>query len=49
MSFSNDPVMPGCLGLELRGVGFYLGWTGNQEKKVLGVAIVKFTGEVLKN
>ena len=50
--FKNDPVMPGCLGLDAMWqlVGFYLGWLGNPGKgRALGVNTVKFTGEVLKN
>ena len=50
--FKEDPVMPGCLGLDAMWqlVGFYLGWIGNPGKgRALGVGTVKFTGEVLKN
>ena len=50
--FQNDPVMPGCLGLDAMWqlVGFYLGWIGEPGKgRALGVNSVKFTGEVLKN
>ena len=50
--FKNDPVMPGCLGLDAMWqlVGFYLGWLGNPGKgRALGVGTVKFTGEVLKS
>ena len=50
--FKNDPVMPGCLGLDAMWqlVGFYLGWTGEPGKgRALGVNSVKFTGEVLRN
>jgi 3-hydroxyacyl-[acyl-carrier protein] dehydratase/trans-2-decenoyl-[acyl-carrier protein] isomerase len=50
--FQNDPVMPGCLGLDAMWqlVGFYLGWIGNPGKgRALGVGTVKFTGEVLQN
>ena len=50
--FQDDPVMPGCLGLDAMWqlVGFYLGWIGNPGKgRALGVGTVKFTGEVLKN
>ena len=50
--FKNDPVMPGCLGLDAMWqlVGFYLGWIGKPGKgRALGVNEVKFTGEVLKN
>ena len=50
--FKEDPVMPGCLGLDAMWqlVGFYLGWIGNPGKgRALGVGTVKFTGEVLKS
>ncbi len=50
--FKDDPVMPGCLGLDAMWqlVGFYLGWLGNSGKgRALGVGTVKFTGEVLQN
>ena len=50
--FKNDPVMPGCLGLDAMWqlVGFFLGWSGEPGKgRALGVNTVKFTGEVLKN
>ena len=50
--FKEDPVMPGCLGLDAMWqlVGFYLGWLGNPGRgRALGVGTVKFTGEVLKN
>ena len=50
--FKNDPVMPGCLGLDAMWqlVGFYLGWLGNPGKgRALGGSTVKFTGEVLKS
>ena len=50
--FKDDPVMPGCLGLDAMWqlVGFYLGWLGNPGKgRALGVNSVKFIGEVLKN
>ena len=35
--FKEDPVMPGCLGLDAMWqlVGFYLGWMGEQEKAEL--------------
>ncbi len=49
--FKDDPVMPGCLGLDAMWqlVGFYLGWVGEPGKgRALGVNSVKFTGEVLK-
>ena len=50
--FKEDPVMPGCLGLDAMWqlVGFYLGWLGNPGRgRALGVSSVKFTGEVLMN
>ena len=50
--FREDPVMPGCLGLDAMWqlVGFYLGWLGNPGKgRALGVGTVKFTGEVLQS
>ena len=50
--FKEDPVMPGCLGLDAMWqlVGFYLGWTGEPGKgRALGVNSVKFTGEILIN
>ena len=49
--FKEDPVMPGCLGLDAMWqlVGFYLGWIGNPGRgRALGVGTVKFTGEVLQ-
>jgi 3-hydroxyacyl-[acyl-carrier protein] dehydratase / trans-2-decenoyl-[acyl-carrier protein] isomerase len=48
--FINDPVMPGCLGLDAMWqlVGFYLGWLGAEGKgRALGVGEVKFSGQVL--
>ena len=48
--FKNDPVMPGCLGLDAmwQMVGFYLGWLGHPGRgRALGVGEVKFTGQVL--
>ena len=50
--FKEDPVMPGCLGLDAMWqlVGFFLGWKGEPGKgRALGGNSVKFTGEVLKN
>tara|TARA_Y100000590_G_scaffold461521_1_gene623298 strand:+ start:3118 stop:3624 length:507 start_codon:yes stop_codon:yes gene_type:complete len=50
--FKEDPVMPGCLGLDAMWqlVGFFLGWTGEPGKgRALGVNTVKFTGEVLNH
>ena len=48
--FENDPVMPGCLGLDAMWqlVGFFLGWLGGPGKgRALGVGEVKFSGMVL--
>ena len=48
--FKEDPVMPGCLGLDAMWqlVGFFWGWTGEPGRgRALGVNSVKFTGEVL--
>lgn len=48
--FTNDPVMPGCLGLDAMWqlVGFYLGWVGCLGKgRALGVGSVKFFGQIL--
>jgi 3-hydroxyacyl-[acyl-carrier protein] dehydratase/trans-2-decenoyl-[acyl-carrier protein] isomerase len=48
--FFNDPVMPGCLGLDAMWqlAGFFLGWLGGVGKgRALGVGEVKFTGMVL--
>ncbi|WP_392561673.1 bifunctional 3-hydroxydecanoyl-ACP dehydratase/trans-2-decenoyl-ACP isomerase [Orbus sturtevantii] len=48
--FKNDPVMPGCLGLDAMWqlVGFYLGWLGGKGKgRALGVGEVKLAGQVL--
>lgn len=50
--FINDPVMPGCLGLDAMWqlVGFYLGWIGAKGKgRALGVKNVKFIGQILPN
>ena len=47
--FENDPVMPGCLGLDAlwQMVGFFLGWTGAPGTgRALGVESVKFTEQV---
>ncbi len=47
--FRNDPVMPGCLGLDAmwQMVGFFLGWGGSPGKgRALGVGKVRFTGQV---
>ncbi|MDN3516188.1 bifunctional 3-hydroxydecanoyl-ACP dehydratase/trans-2-decenoyl-ACP isomerase [Aquisalimonas lutea] len=48
--FENDPVMPGCLGLDAMWqlVGFFLGWKGGQGRgRALGAGEVKFFGQVL--
>jgi 3-hydroxyacyl-[acyl-carrier protein] dehydratase/trans-2-decenoyl-[acyl-carrier protein] isomerase len=48
--FQNDPVMPGCLGLDAmwQMIGFYLGWLGGLGRgRALGVGEVKFRGQVL--
>lgn len=47
--FNNDPVMPGCLGLDAMWqlVGFFLGWLGAEGRgRALGSGEVKFTGQV---
>jgi len=48
--FQDDPVMPGCLGLDSMWqiTGFYLAWMGHIGKgRALGVEEVKFTGQIL--
>lgn len=48
--FKNDPVMPGCLGLDAlwQLLGFYLGWLGAQGRgRALGATNVRFVGQVL--
>ena len=48
--FKDDPVMPGCLGLDAlwQLVGFYLVWLGLEGRgRALGCGKVKFTGQVL--
>lgn len=48
--FINDPVMPGCLGLDAMWqlLGFYLGWLGEKGKgRAISVGNVKFTNMVL--
>ena len=50
--FKNDPVMPGCLGLDAmwQMVGFFLGWTGGEGRgRALGLGELKFSGQVLPN
>jgi 3-hydroxyacyl-[acyl-carrier protein] dehydratase/trans-2-decenoyl-[acyl-carrier protein] isomerase len=48
--FVDDPVMPGCLGLDAlwQLCGFFLSWAGCKGKgRALGCGQVKFTGQVL--
>ena len=48
--FANDPVMPGCLGLDAlwQLIGFHLARRGHTGRgRALGVGEVKFTGQVL--
>jgi 3-hydroxyacyl-[acyl-carrier protein] dehydratase / trans-2-decenoyl-[acyl-carrier protein] isomerase len=48
--FAEDPVMPGCLGLDAlwQLSGFYLPWLGLQGRgRALGVGQVRFSGQVL--
>ena len=48
--FQNDPVMPGCLGLDAMWqlLGFFLGWLGGPGRgRALGCGEVKFSGQVL--
>lgn len=48
--FQDDPVMPGCLGLDAtwQFTGFFLAWQGFKGKgRALGVDQVKFVGQVL--
>jgi len=48
--FVDDPVMPGCLGLDAlwQLCGFFLSWSGCLGKgRALGAGKVKFTGQVL--
>ena len=50
--FKNDPVMPGCLGLDAlwQMVGFYLGWIGGEGRgRALGLGELKLAGQVLPN
>ena len=50
--FENDPVMPGCLGLDAMWqlVGFFLGWLGGTGRgRALGAGNVKFSGQVLES
>lgn len=48
--FKEDPVMPGCLGLDAlwQLAGFHLAWLGNEGRgRALGCGEVKFTGQVM--
>lgn len=48
--FLDDPVMPGCLGLDAlwQLVGFFLVWSGQKGRgRALGCGKVKFSGQVL--
>ncbi len=48
--FNEDPVMPGCLGVDAMWqlIGFYLGWLGGPGRgRALGAGNIKFTGQVL--
>lgn len=48
--FKEDPVMPGCLGLDAlwQLVGFFLAWSGAKGRgRALGVGNVKFIGQIL--
>ena len=47
--FINDPVMPGCFGLDAlwQLTGFFLGWLGCSGRgRAFGVGEVKFTGQI---
>ncbi len=47
--FNEDPVMPGCLGIDAiwQLVGFFLGWGGGKGRgRALGSGEVKFTGQI---
>lgn len=47
--FHNDPVMPGCLGLDgmWQLLGFFIGWIGMPGYgRALGVGATKFTGQI---
>jgi len=47
--FENDPVMPGCLGMDAlwQLVGFYLGWIEAPGRgRAFGVGEVKFSGQI---
>lgn len=47
--FNEDPVMPGCLGVDAvwQLVGFFLGWSGGEGRgRALGSGQIKFTGQI---
>ena len=47
--FENDPVMPGCLGLDAlwQLIGFFLGWKGGPgHGRALGAGEIRFTGQI---
>ena len=47
--FRNDPVMPGCLGLDAMWqlVGFFMGWSGSPGRgRALGVGEVQLRGQI---
>jgi 3-hydroxyacyl-[acyl-carrier protein] dehydratase/trans-2-decenoyl-[acyl-carrier protein] isomerase len=48
--FKNDPVMPGCLGVDAlwQLLGFFLGWLGSPGRgRALGLGELKLSGQVL--
>ncbi len=50
--FQDDPVMPGCLGLDAMWqlIGFFIIWIGNKGRgRALGAGKVRFTDQVLQN
>ncbi len=50
--FIDDPVMPGCLGLDAMWqlIGFFLIWSGNKGRgRALGAGKVRFTDQVLRH
>lgn len=50
--FEDDPVMPGCLGLDAlwQLIGFYLGWLGYKGRgRALAAGKVRFSGQVLRD
>lgn len=50
--FNDDPVMPGCLGLDAMWqlIGFYLGWLGGPGRgRAIGAGNVQYSGQVTPN